>query len=109
MSWRYGDSDGGMLAIVAARRLPSGCGTFLGWKQPGQSGPVCEQDFDLMRRYGLLSRLRRWIGMAGRMTPTCAAILKADGSMAGNGIDVMMCRSETVDGWRSAVRQRSAA
>jgi hypothetical protein len=56
-----------------------------------------------MRRYALLSRLRRWIGIAARMAPACAAILNADGSMAGNGIDVMMCRSETADGWRSAV------
>ncbi len=56
-----------------------------------------------MRRYALLSRLRRWIGMTARMTPGCAAIFNTDASMAGNGVDVMMCRNETVDGWRSAV------
>ena len=38
-----------------------------------------------------------------KMTPACAAILNAEASMTGNGIDVMMCRNETVDGWRSAV------
>ncbi len=77
-------------AIVAAHRLSSGCRTFPGWTPSGQSVPVYRQDSDFI---GLLSRLREAIGVARRMTPACAAILKADGSMAGNGTDVMACHS----------------
>lgn len=55
-------------------------------------------DFDALRWRGLLSRLRKLIGMAARITSACAAMLRAILAMADGAIDVMTCRNETADG-----------